>query len=245
MKTLNNQIFVQRGETFSIDRAIENKDGSPYVICSEINNPYFLLTVTSTRYEQEDRYMLRKWIDLSTVPRFKQTKIVDLRDYNKTFDDITEVTTYEEYENVLFYVTEGDKLILYQVGDAVFTDGESYKYWDPNKTENGWTDYKCRFVVMFSSSITKNWVEQNYCYSINLVGGESSENVLREICDNNDILYTSDKTSLKKLLDDLNIEYDKSLFKRPLINISADIVVLKPTKLTVSSNLQGGNQYGD
>lgn len=261
MKTLNNEIFVQRGETFSIDRTIENKDTTPFIISSEIANPYFLLTVSSTRYEQEKRYVYRKWISLKDFVRFKQTKIVNLKDlksepgeYKQSnytgFNDskfnslqsFTDPVTGVVYDNLVAFGYVNNEPVLYEVGDAVFTDGTSYKYWDPDKTGNGWTDYTCRFAVMFSNQITKTWVEQNYMYSIELVSGESTLQYLRTLCEQNDIYYEDvlDVNDLVELLTEQGVEITINT-KKPIVEVTFNIPLLKPTKLTVSSNINGGD----
>lgn len=259
MKTLNNEIFVQRGETFSIDRLIENKDTSPFVISSEIGNPYFLLTVSNARYEQEQRYVYRKWVNLDDFLKFKQSQIVELKTLKsdatgsyvmyRSFTDskfnslqsYTDPVSGVTYNNLVAYGYVNGELILFEVGDAVFTDGTSYKYWDSNKEGNGWTDYTCRFAVMFSTKITKDWVEQNYLYSINLVGGTSTIEYLRDECDRNELIYTNemDASDLANLLKDNNVEVTVNINK-PLVDIDFNIPLLKPTKLTVSSDLNGG-----
>ena len=81
--------------------------------------------------------------------------------------DIQSLLSFPGVDNVCAYGWIGDKAHYYQVGDAIFTDGTNYKYWDPEKTSNGWTDYKAlRIVVPFANYITKDWEEQNYKYSI-------------------------------------------------------------------------------
>ena len=65
MKTLNNILVVHRNETFTLDKIVQNRDGSPYIVSAELENPYWLLTVSSTRYDQKDRYIQNWWLDLS------------------------------------------------------------------------------------------------------------------------------------------------------------------------------------
>jgi len=254
MKTLNNDIIVHRGETFTIDRTIVNKDNTPYIVSSELNNPYFLLTVTTTRYEQDDRYVYRKWLDLSDLILFKQTNIVNLFDLKKSaestanmytgFDDpnIQNLLSFPGVDNVCAYGWVDGKAYYYQVGDAVFTDGTNYKYWDPTKTTYGWTDYKApRIVVPFTNDVTKEWEEQSYKYSINLVSGTSLLEHLRGLCAKYNLEYKDSDTidSLIYLLSVNNIAIDVDV-DQPIVTLDVNLPILVPTDLTVMSDLNGG-----
>lgn len=174
MKTYNNEIIVRRNETFSIDKYIVNRDGSPYIVSSRIENPYFLLTVASSKYEQADRYVLNKWLNISNTPRFHTTIAVKLE--GSTWEDNPLPAGYEgdrllPYANeAVFYIEDaaGNRSYCYFVYDDV-DDGEG----DTRENYDGrWVPYSCRIVTSFQKSITSNWIEQNYTYGILLVGGE-------------------------------------------------------------------------
>ena len=79
MKTLNNEITVHREETFTMEKIVQNKDGSPYIISNKLNNPYWLLSISTTRYEQENRYVKNYWLSLKDHPRFTNTRAVNLK----------------------------------------------------------------------------------------------------------------------------------------------------------------------
>lgn len=226
MKTYNNEIVVRRNETFSIDKYIVNRDGSPYIVSSRIENPYFLLTVTSSKYEQTDRYVLNKWLNISTTPRFYTTNAVKLEYSTEEYDVLHPgedgvLPSWED--NYLPSGYEGDRLLPYAnaavfyIEDAagnrsycyfVYTDeddGEDYGEGDVRKNYDGkWVPYSCRLVTSFQKGITSNWIEQNYTYGILLVGGE----------------YNTPS--------------------EPIVTFDTVITILEPTKLTVLSNLKGG-----
>lgn len=65
MKVFNNEITIHRGETFSMDKVIQNKDGSPYIVSRRLKNPCVLVSVSTTRYAQDERYKLNKWLRLA------------------------------------------------------------------------------------------------------------------------------------------------------------------------------------
>jgi len=65
MKILGNDIYIQRGETWSLDFDVIGEDGEPYMIMKEWKNPYLAITVTSARYEQHGGFRKTYWLDLS------------------------------------------------------------------------------------------------------------------------------------------------------------------------------------
>lgn len=154
MKTYRNEITVRRNESFTIDRFIVNRDGSPYVISSELHNPWFLITVASTNYNQKERYVKNYWLSTEEIPKFLITQIEE-----KTTD-----------WNALPYPNDNTY-------DRVYHHKGEYKYYT-NKSNEGitWNDYDCRIVKTFTPEDTSEWVEQSYQYSIRLVSGEFNAN---------------------------------------------------------------------
>lgn len=65
MRTLGDDVYIQRGETWSLDFDVTNKKGDPYMMLKEWNNPYLAITVTAARYEQEGDFRKTWWLDLS------------------------------------------------------------------------------------------------------------------------------------------------------------------------------------
>lgn len=80
MRTYNKQLFVHKNETFTLDYSLVNNDGSPYVISSLLNSPYFLLSVASSRYSEtsEGRYLYNHWLSARDLPRFVNTTPLDV-----------------------------------------------------------------------------------------------------------------------------------------------------------------------
>lgn len=262
MKTFNNEIIIHRGETFSIDKTVQNKDGSPYVISSKLNNPYFLLTVSTTRYEQEDRYLKNYWLDLSNFPKFLSTQAFDLKSlmstnngtepmYPNGFDDITSRSFNDA--NSTYYIAYGyieGKLVFLDYNDCVFyVDDENgnriYKYWDNSVVKGnvvGWLNYKCKIVKAFSHEDTSKWVEQSYTYSIKLVSGQLMSDYLNSLCDSKNINYEGLENNEKydKLVE-AGQEFPKGFNVNRVIG-KYDVVmpILVPTKMSVLSSINGG-----
>lgn len=258
MKVLNAEITIQRGETFTIDYIIRNKDGSPYIISDHLTHPYFLITVSTTKYAQKDRYVKNYWLDLTGYPRFNATQAIDLHSIKKeasdesdaepkyvSFNDITSVPFfgYVDGQPVYYYVDNNERF----VNDAVFyiehEDGtREYKYWERSKDgtgqDIGWTDYHCRLIKRFSSEDTSKWVEQSYVYSIRLVSGISTLAYLRSLCALNGITYKDtddEETLLSKLPEDTDVD-----LSMPLQLLDDVRTILPATKLSVLSNIIGG-----
>ena len=168
MQVFKNELKVYRGENFTIDKILQNRDGTPYVISSALANPYFLISVSNTQYSQQNRYVKNYWLSLESFPRFEYTNIFDIRDIKTA--ETGGVSMYSAFDKVKDGILKGYlNNVLVEVdlkGYAVCTDGTGYKYWD-----NGWHEYECRLIKMFSSDDTQEWVSQTYLYSIQLVTG--------------------------------------------------------------------------
>lgn len=170
MMVFNNEIVVRRNETFTIDKIIQNRDGSPYLISSELRNPHFLITITNSLYDQKDRYILNIWLPIDeSFPRFHVTVPVNMAD----FTDESGKQKYTSFETMtgLPSAYYNGNLVAFEEGDALFyfedDDGNRvYKYWS-----DGWKDYECRIIYKFMQAITKDWVEGTYSYNIDLVSG--------------------------------------------------------------------------
>ena len=171
MMVFNNEITVRRNETFTIDKIVQNRDGSPYLISSELQNPYFLITITNSLYDQADRYILNIWLPIDeSFPRFELTVPFNLADI-KTIDGQTNYPNgFEDLDGLPGGYVNG-VLVEFEKDDVLFytedVEGNRiYKYYD-----DGWKDYECRIIYKFMQAITKDWVEGTYSYNIDLVSG--------------------------------------------------------------------------
>ena len=215
-----NDLYVRRNETFTIDRTIVNKDGSPYIISSEFTNPYYLFTITSERYSTADRYVANFWINLKDVVRFNETNFKII-----SSDDLTEA------------VKDGVRKYLYKIEST-----NEYKYFD-NVDAITLTPYENRFTIALSQDITKDWIEQNYLYSLKLVSGKSTTEYLINTYEG--LLGVKPSVDLAdEDLYEIIKEQDNSLLKnvdlkKPLV--SYDVVKsIADGKIIVQSDLYGG-----
>lgn len=79
METFKHAIKAYRGETFTIDKVIRNQDGTPFVISNELQNPHFLISVSNTKYSQENRFVRNYWLSLEDFPKFTMTRPLDTK----------------------------------------------------------------------------------------------------------------------------------------------------------------------
>lgn len=78
MESFENERSVQQGEDWNLDVLLSASDREyiPFIISSERQNPYFAVTVASTKFEKNLRYVKTWWNsvdDTLKIPRFYQT----------------------------------------------------------------------------------------------------------------------------------------------------------------------------
>lgn len=210
MRMNGNEITIQRGEAFTIDRFITNPDGSPYIVPSGIYDARLVLRISSSKYQSDNRYV-KEYI-IKGFPRPKETNFINIKEifntetgntpvYKNGFSDIDKLTPSSSPDLEGYYVAAGwynGRYTYFTPGDVVFyqdIDDKRYYKWWPDHDSEGWEDYEFRLIIPFPSSDTINWIAQTYYWSLN---AES---------------------------------YDGSDVR----------VLVPPTKLSVLSNLRGGN----
>ena len=222
-----NEMTVFRGETFTMDRTVRNRDGSPFIVSDKYNNPYVLITVASSTLGRHDVYKANWWLSLEDLPTFGYTRPWEIAAFST---EITDVLGHGPGEYL--YCVNGDK-------------GYEYKYFTEDKNGNAvWQKYEFRIIHHFLHDITKDWVEGTYLYSIRLVAGQSMLEHLRALYE--DVLdkeapdnYTVD--DLYSSIEKENAELVKNLIpSRPIANFDVVQDILSPTKLTVLPDLNGG-----
>ena len=213
MQILNNELYVQRGEAFTLDFLLQNKDKSPYIMSSELSSPSFLVTISSMLQNPDNRYILNKWcmINEEKYPRFYVTKPVKVDSFTNG------VTWFSNFKNSA--KQDGKKMSEYCVLYTQTYDGvTSYKYYNDNTEptssdynnltfdETKLKDYENRFSVTFTSAETLKWTEQFYKYGIQLVSGKLKADATDE---------------------------------RPYDSYDNILAILTPTKMVVTGNMLG------
>ena len=180
MKVYRNEITIHRGETFTMRKKVICEDGSPFVVSNQINNPRWLITVTNSKYEQENRYVLNKWLVCGPL-KFYRSKPINIKEipiqdgiaYYQNFETMPLPAGYEGDE------TEGyaDIAVFYQE----LENGERiYRYWkydndEKNDFSGDWEVYNCYITTQFNNDITSKWSSSTYWYSITLMCGEIND----------------------------------------------------------------------
>ena len=258
MRSSNNELTVYRNETFAIDKTVKTKSGAPYIVSNELENPYILITVSSSKFEQKSVYKESYYLSLVDKPKFAITNPVNIKSIlnapngESLYDDFPEgLTLIEDGDALVFMVGYYDgKEVGFEIDDAVFyvenANGISYKHWVPDEMVAGstgcWEDYQFNFVKVFNKSETQRWVGQTYFYSIQLVSGKLTMNYLTEMSyrygvtvlsyDNEQSLYGKLLNKGVKFPDGFNVN-------SPLAKHDYSVPLLVPTKISVLSNLEG------
>ncbi len=266
MKILGNDVYIQRGETWSLDFDVTNEKGDPYMIFKEWNNPYLAITVAAARYEQVGDFRRTYWLDLAQrfieqqngsfvltpTKKFISTEALSL--VNFSVDEA--ITYYGEYA--------GGKMVLDPDSDfdvtnfLFFTDPYSdgnrvYKYVtsytvDPTwgfVTDEVWEEYTFRIIKQFT---TKDWMEQGYLFDIKVLAGESVKEHIANILgiDATTANSWSDAETQEQIdeiedttqREEMQVLFDSGAPLMPTYDTKS--LILQPTNLYVSANIQGG-----
>lgn len=205
MQVFNGVIEHTQGESFTLDMDVRYPNGDPYIISSQLENPYILFTIASTQYTQNERYIMRHWLDASVdFPRFYQTK----PDETLMSDpSIKTATSFKEWLSL--NTTEEDWDPITGLTKAVYhLNNDTYYYGIGSFDEGGnliaiqsVKEYKTRVILSFSHEETKNMTGQSYVYFIEGVNGiKLSDWLLQEVYDN--------KTAIEEKYDYLEIQLD-------------------------------------
>ena len=218
MNIIGNDIYITRGEAFALDFDIVNKDGSPYILHKDLENPHLLITITSNVYEQDERYLANYWIDLSDEPKFVNTRPIKVSSLNA-------YPPSDVHYNDDFLNDVTGKI-------AVFTtDDETYKYYLDGK----YVDYALRIVCNFNSEEFADLRPQSYGYSVKLVSGKRTEDYVKEVFKSK---YPEDDEEQIMKMYNILIMTDEN-FKRtvnldvPLVKINTDAILIRQADLIV------------
>lgn len=173
MKIYADRIQVERGESWSYDVYFQNRDGSPFIVSSQLQNAYILVTVASSKYTQNGRYIANFWNKVSDgYPTFYSTQVFELT--GETIPTPQDGLDGDTKAIILSLADKGVDYSNFCVYKWVDANGEAqYKYWNGVEYE----DYDFHFVQAFPTDITQEWIEQSYVFAIKLLGGKLSDNV--------------------------------------------------------------------
>lgn len=271
MKVLGDDIYIQRGENWSLDLEITNGKGEPYMLFREWRNPFLVITVTAARYEQRDDFRQSWWLDMNNrwVEQPNGTfSVVPMKRFIET--TALYVMYHTIYQALLDYgvgtssgriTADGDKTKPFDVTNFLFytepnADGKRiYKYCKDYTVDSSgaitsqtWEEYSFRIIKQFD---TKTWTEQNYLFDMKILAGETVEEYTYNILvqqyeeDIPDLPWADEVTivQMKRITNKELRQKVQMVFEsgQPLMpDYDTKTLVLNPTKLTVSANIQGG-----
>ena len=174
MRVYADRIQVERGEEWTYDVYFQNRDGSPYIVSNQLTNPYILVTIASSKYTQNGRYIANFWNSVTEAYHtFYCTQPIELSG-----------ATLPTPENGLSREIQLDihaknqTYSTYAVYKWVDSNGVAqYKYWNGTAYE----DYDFHFVMTFPTDITNQWIEQNYVFGVKLVAGTANTDYNPEV----------------------------------------------------------------
>lgn len=265
MRMVGNEVYIQRGENFTLDFQVADELGNPFVVYNEWRNPYLAITITAARYPQDGDMRRTYWLDLSkrwvadvngtlteedlksfvsTQPLYMPTypfTVADIATYYGSFVNTTNPSDPFYYTNYLFFTdtnANGERKFVYAV------------------EENGsvtWVPYDFRVVTSFN---TRDWYEQTYLYDIKVLAGQSTGEFIVAALLNYNPNYnfgtaTSNPTNWTRedyqaFINDIQDEESKAtaqmLFDNniPLTSTyDTKRIILPATNIYVSANIQG------
>ena len=210
MKMIGNEVYIQRGETWSLDFAVTNDKGHPFTVLKNWPNPYLAITVTAALYEQEGDFRETYWLDLHKryveqydgsmrldgLKRFTSGEALflpngfyaaDALEYygirTSSGKIVLDIDSDFDITNFLFYAdpdSDGNCQYKYIKHYELDGDGESLDLDDNGNELVEWEDYDFRVIKQF---VTKNWMEQGYFFDVKVLAGESVQEHLMGILD--------------------------------------------------------------
>ena len=247
MQMAGNEIYVQRGETFSLDFAVRNAKGDPYMVFKGWKNPYLAITISTSLYAQEGSTCEMHWLDLDQC-------WVENADGSATLKPMKRFISTEALYLSMFDVDDarhlyGEKISLspdsdFYIGNYLFYTDDGirvYKYFDGYDTDNNeiWVEYDFRIIKSFD---TTDWSSTDYLYDVKIIAGES---VIEKIQSLSGVtISTENLNDIESALnliesDEIRAElYELYISGVPLLpTYDVKSVILEPTPIYVSSNI--------
>ena len=208
MKMIGDEVYLQRGEIWSLDFEVTDKKGHPIAILKNWKNPYIVITVAAALYEQKGDMRESYWLDLDKMwaeqedgniiekplKRFTSAEVLPIDaiipgegDTNMGFCIQNAMATYGPKNGgniVLDKTSDFDVTNFLFYIDPLHDGNYIYAYVDYYETDNGnisdevWKEYDFRIVKRFT---TRDWTEQRYLYDVKIVSGESVQERLIDI----------------------------------------------------------------
>lgn len=263
MRMVGNEVHIQRGENWSLDFEITNEKGHPYTLLKTWKNPYLAITVTAALYEQEGDFRETYWLDLDrrwveqadgSVALEETKKFISTEALYLQAFDVNEILTRYNSKIVIDKESDFDITNYLFFVDPLLDGNLVYKYISDYTIDDGrvipeWKEYNFRIIKQFD---TKDWMEQGYLYDAKILAGESLEEAVAGQLDVEETEHKDlsegwsdeDTQNYINMISDVNVKdnlqylFDEGI---PLMsNYDTKLLIIEPTRLYVSVNLQGG-----
>jgi hypothetical protein len=194
MQTYENERVIQQGEDWNLDIKLSQSISEyiPYIVSSQREHPHFVLTVASTKFEKNHRYVESWWQEIpDTQPRFKQTipfYVGEFEDHPTSFDNLKALA--KAYDNIDISSDKAyERLYQYTLKDN--PNEFEYCYKDNDGALKLGYELYVRFNILSYlpnykgiKGGTSQWNAQEYMYSITLVSGQLMSDTIAEAIDN-------------------------------------------------------------
>jgi hypothetical protein len=159
MRIVGNKLIARRNRNATLNFVLEYENGNPFVILSGWDNPYFVMTITSSRYAQEGRYMKSWWVSLEDQVKVEETTIEEVLGDELGVPDIDPADPMNA--NRKRFVKTGPKSFWYS--DMVpSSEGPVADWISFNPTP---------INIVFTVQDTSEWIEQNYRWDCSIMVG--------------------------------------------------------------------------
>lgn len=251
MEMYGNEIKVQQGEDFNLDILLSASqiEYIPFIVSNQRSNPFFVITIASTKYEKNLRYVKSWWNDISSddsIPRFFQTAPQNYGELSSTslLPTVPPAISGKKETaetRLLYQYTIATEDIDPKLGHRPY----HYFYFDYglNGTTTRRDTYECRVRFNFPTSETSKWGSQNYMYQITLVSGELMADVLKSIAISHEMPSDWPEDDIEAQYRYVKVQWPNELqddidASSPLGRIEIPESILPPTKLQVFNNLR-------
>lgn len=184
MQTYENKRVIQQGEDWNLNLLLSQSASEyiPGVLSKNLDNPHFVLTVASAKFDKKDKHVESWWQEI-TVPRFNQTTPYYVGEFSSK-------PTFEMLKAAASAIANDDAYErLYQY---TMTNDNEFKYCYLTDKVNGTIEYDYELRICFNvlSHVpgikdigTSNWTSQEYLYQVTLVSGQLMIDTLIEAID--------------------------------------------------------------
>ena len=149
MRRIGDDIYIQRGETWSLDFEVVNEKGHPFALLKNWQNPFLVITVSAALYEQKGDFRESYWLDLNKRWVEQSDGSVVLEDTKKFIStEALYVETFDvDYIISKYGVAAGGKIVLDKTSDFDITNYLFYS--DPEFDGN----YVYKYVKSYTEGI--------------------------------------------------------------------------------------------